>query len=81
MRDFLRDLKNRVLRSPFKVLILLGSWDFWYLTSTFDSHHPLFFMPENGELSGIFLVFKTINYKMRYISYKGCLEKGVLSHD
>ena len=41
LRDFLRDLKNRVLRSPFKVVILLGSWDFWYLTSTFDSHHPL----------------------------------------
>ncbi len=54
MRDFLRDLKNRVLPSPFKVLILLGSWDFGYLTATFDSHHPLFFMPA-GTLVGIFL--------------------------
>ena len=42
LRDFLRDLKNRVLRSPFKVLILQGFRDFGRLTSTFDSHHPRF---------------------------------------
>lgn len=41
LRDFLRDLKNRVPPSPFKVLILLGAWDFWYLTATFDSNYPL----------------------------------------
>ena len=42
LRDFLRDLKNRVPPPPFKVLILQGFRDFGRLTSTFDSHHPRF---------------------------------------
>ncbi len=55
MRDFLRDLKNRVPPPPFKVLILLGAWDFWYLTATFDSHHPLYLKnPLRKNLEGIF---------------------------
>ena len=51
----MRDLKNRVLRSPFKVLILQGFRDFGRLTSTFDSHYPLFFMPAGDLPEGIFM--------------------------
>ena len=56
MRDFLRDFEKRVPPPPFKVLILQGFRNFGRLTFTFDSHHPLFFMPENNAFSGIFRV-------------------------